>query len=74
MGNSEESGTINTYIDSHGALMRKSPIIPKHDPRPQWEPQPLYLPLDPPRPPETEWEEEQEKEDSYRGVIVIPLL
>lgn len=48
------------------------PYIPDLDPRPQWEPEPLYLPLEPP----PEWlpEEPEEEEEQSPRVIIIPMI
>jgi hypothetical protein len=71
LGGKVSRGKIHTYIDSHGAVMRKYPPIPECEPRPQWEPEPLYLPLEPPQMPDYEREKEEEEEPR---VIIIPLL
>ena len=57
-----------------GLTMRKRdfPYIPELDPRPQYEPEPLYLPLEPP----PGWEPEppaEEPEDEPPRVIIIPM-
>jgi hypothetical protein len=61
-------GKIYTYIVAQGCLLMKNKPLPpaEWEQPPEFEPEPLYLPLEPPPPPERR----EEEQPSPRVIII----